>query len=156
MLPPNGPGVLVAMASFRAGATPTHPSIGLTGSSMAGVMSGALETLATPRASIEAPRDAPRLAVHTRGNRRRIHRIRRQQAARIGVVAIDRDAVDRHDQQVAWLGAFDVERARSAGSGPEATLRPFQSVPPASTVLVTTRSPGLIRSAGGCAKEKVL
>ncbi len=37
-----------------------------------------------------------------------------------------------------------------------ATAVPFQSAPPASTVLVITRSPGLIRSATGWAPEKVV
>ena len=67
--------------------------------------------------AIEAPRDPPRLAVHTRSNGRWIHRIRREQAARIGLVSIERNAVDRHDQQVAWLRAFDVERP-GLGVGP--------------------------------------
>jgi len=40
MLPPWAPGVIAAIASFRAGATATQPSIGLSGSSRcAGVMS---------------------------------------------------------------------------------------------------------------------
>ena len=33
MFPPNGPGVVAEIASLRAGATPTQPSIGLSGSS---------------------------------------------------------------------------------------------------------------------------
>src|SRR2546428_5396859 len=33
MLPPNGPGTVVRIASLRAGATPTQPSIGRNGSS---------------------------------------------------------------------------------------------------------------------------
>jgi len=39
MLPPNGPGVLVATASLRAGAVPRQPSISRSGSSIGGVMS---------------------------------------------------------------------------------------------------------------------
>src|SRR5215470_19666774 len=33
MLPPHAPGVVVVIASFRAGATPTQPSIGFNGTS---------------------------------------------------------------------------------------------------------------------------
>ena len=39
------------------------------------------------------------------------------------------------------------------GLGPLATDLPSKSVPAASIVLVITRSPGLMRSAGGCANE---
>jgi hypothetical protein len=46
MLPPNAPGVLVAIASFRAGATPTQPSIGRIASSMPPM--SALSRRATP------------------------------------------------------------------------------------------------------------
>jgi hypothetical protein len=42
------------------------------------------------------------------------------------------------------------------GLGPLATDLPFQSTPAASIVFVTTRSPGLTRSAGGWAAEYVL
>src|SRR5262252_2919753 len=42
------------------------------------------------------------------------------------------------------------------GFGPCATVLPFQSTPPASTVFVITRSPGLTCSTGGCAADHVL
>ena len=87
---------------------------------------------------------------------RRIDGVRREQAARVAGGAIELDLLERDHQHVARLGAFDEERP-GLRIGP---LRDLLAVPVHAArhpiVLVTMRSPGLIRSAGGCANENVL
>ena len=109
MLPPNAPGVLVAIASLRAGATPRQPSIGRSGSSMRGAMSGA-SSRAVPFAlsMIQLTRRGSRSTRATIDAGSTVYGASRlpEYAGR----AIGLDLLDRDDEHVARLGAFDEER----------------------------------------------
>ena len=153
MLPPNAPGVLVAIASLRAGATPTHPSIGRSPSSRPPI------SLLSRRAMFFALSRSQFARGACRSVRPRIE----AGVTAYGASAPPEYAVARLMSILVKVTAImspgsapSIKNGPVCGFGPCVTGLPFQSVPPASTVFVITRSPGLMRSAGGWANENVL
>ena len=151
MLPPWRSEVAVETAWCRSGATPKQPIIGASGTrqcASSGTSSGEATPASTSTAqSMRAGRSPGQ------GGVAGIEHVGSHPGPGVAAVAIGANRLQVHRQGVRRARRRPPGTGRSAGCRTGSRRRPVASQPPASTVVVATRSPDSMVSTGSCGTE---